>query len=135
MKTKILIIVIVLFSACNSGKSGIELNKEKVIDIINVDDISKHAFEIPKNGEVKIIGYSTSDKNNPWEYFLYIYKTGRDKNLNFSFKTNHPYQKAVYYWLNDSTLKFKIYNTTNSFYEKNTYTYGKKSATLSLDSI
>jgi len=122
MKQNLILILTILICACSSKTTQIFSDSEKTIDILDEHDYLKKRLEFHKDKEVRIYGptYRMPGSESP-NYALYIYRKGVGRTGNFIFWVHYEYDKAAYKWTNDSTLNFRLYNSSNNLSDNYTY--------------
>jgi len=138
MKLKLVLSLFVLLSACNYEKDAIELNTEVIIDVTEKNKYLENLLEHHPDRQVKI--YTTkSSVTGPLNlvYTIYVFRKRSGQQTLMGFASPVIYNKAAYKWANDSTVNFRVFNTTNRLSEHYTYgTYGTQGgAFLQTDSI
>jgi len=127
MKTKLIFILTILICACSSNTTQKDSDAEKIINLLDEHDYLKKKLEFHKDKEVRIYGstYRMPGSESP-NYALYIYRKGVGQTGRFIFWGHYKYDKAAYKWTNDSTLNFRLFNSSNSLSDSYTYTYHNK---------
>jgi len=127
MKQNLIFILIILLGACISNTKQKESETEKVIDILDEQDYLKKKLEFHKEKEVRIYGskYRMPGSESP-NYALYIYRKGVGQTGRFIFWGHYKYDKAAYIWANDSTLNFRLFDSSNGLSDSYTYIYHSK---------
>ena len=127
MKTKLIFILTILLFACGSNTTQKGSDTEKIINILDEQDYIKKKLEFHKDKEVRIYGskYRMEGSESP-NYALYIYRKGVGRTGRFIFWGHYKYDKAAYKWANDSTLNFRLYDSSNGLYDTYTYKYHNK---------
>lgn len=128
MKTKL--ILILTFFLCSFGPD----RGEKIITIIdfrhqshwpaaNVAGHKDKDFELYKIDPIYKEDIDTINIKAAYMPISYRLKDGKlEIWQDHIFEGGIDYEKASYYWLNDSTVKFRLYNSTNELSESFTYT-------------
>jgi hypothetical protein len=123
MKQNLILILTILLCACGSNTNQKDSNTEKIINILDKHDYLKSKLEFHKDKEVKIYDVGLLDPNDTQNYALYVYRKGVGQTGNFIFWAHNKYDKAAYKWVNDTTLKLRLFNSSNNFSDSYTYTY------------
>lgn len=113
MKTKLILILICLIYACST------INKEKTISIIdNWDSRAQDNIESHKDKDVKISRMHNRDKEGKF-YVTFMYRMDNNKLRAYPYFTsaNEDYDKAIYKWINDTTMTFKLINSSKKISE------------------
>jgi hypothetical protein len=113
MKLKLVLVFIALICTCKIG------GQEKTIIIKNdtvlnesKSDISNHRDKDIEIVKVKI------DSNEVYMVILYREEDGKlNDNTRLGFDSKNVYDKATYEWIDDITLKFKVFNSKNGVSE------------------
>ncbi|MEI6049672.1 MAG: hypothetical protein WCS03_12285 [Bacteroidota bacterium] len=113
MKTKLILILISLIYACSTT------TKEKTISIIdNWDSRAQDNIESHKDKEVKISRMHIRDKEGKF-YVAFMYRIDNNKLRVYPYfiSAKEDYDKATYKWINDTTLTFKLLNSSKKLSE------------------
>jgi len=114
MKTKLIIILIVLIYACSKNST-----QEKTISIINIwDSKAQDNLASHKDKEVNISRMHIPDKPGKF-YVAHMYRID-NKSLRaypYFITANEDYDKATYKWVNDTTLTFKLISSSKKMSE------------------
>jgi hypothetical protein len=117
MKTKLIFILTLFFFSCNPE------NIEKVADIkmeFSTEQIDGH-----KVMDVEIYKMDSSFMNPMKQYYLLVVYRMTDSqvkgNKEFINECDNVYDKVKYKWVNDSTLKYKLFNSENNLFENFSY--------------
>jgi hypothetical protein len=113
MKTKLILILLSLICACSTT------TKEKTISIIdNWDSRAQDNIESHKDKEVKISRMHIRDKEGKF-YVAFMYRIDNNKLRAYPYfiSANEDYDKATYKWINDTTLTFKLLNSSKKLSE------------------
>ena len=113
MNTKLILILICLIYACSTT------SKERTISIIdNWDSRAQDNIESHKDKEVKISRMRTRDKEGKF-YVAFMYRIDNNKLRPYPYfiSANEDYDKAIYKWINDTTLTFKLLNSSKKLSE------------------
>lgn len=136
MKTKLILILIVILSACNNKKAEIELNTEVIIDVTQKENYLNDLFEYHPDKQVKVYSNQTSViGNDKMVYVVYVFRKAGGTKVSMGFVSPDTYNKACYEWKNDSTFYIKVYNSTNNRSTDCTYVASGGSCGLWIDSI
>lgn len=134
MKARLILFLAILFYACSSNTTQKIIDQENIIDISYEHDYLKNKFQFHKDKEVRIYSSSSrmpgSEKPN---YALYVYRKGVGQTGNFIFWGHYKYDKAAYKWANDSTLNFRLFNSSNNFSDNYTYKILKDGESLGIN--
>jgi len=127
MKTKLIFILTLFFCSCAPG------NKEKVADI--KVGFSTEQIDGYKDMDVEIYKMDSSFMNPMKQHYLLVVYRMTDSqvkgNKEFINECDNIYDKVKYKWVNDSTLKYKLFNSKNSLYENFSYVILSDSITRS----
>jgi hypothetical protein len=125
MKTKLIFILTLFFFSCNPE------NIEKVADIkveLSTEQIDGH-----KVMDVEIYKMDSFFINPMKQYYLLVVYRMTDSqvkgNKEFINECDNIYDKVKYIWVNDSTLKYKLFNSKNDLYENFSYVIVNESIT------
>jgi hypothetical protein len=110
MKTNLILFIMILIYGCNTT------NDEKSVSIID--------YRNPTGGEPSVVN-PASHKDKDVEVFrikgsesystvMYRFENGKLKAYESGVTSNANYDKATYKWINDSTLSFKLVNSSNN---------------------
>jgi hypothetical protein len=113
MKTKLILILISLIYACSTT------TKEKTLSVIdNWDSRAQDNIESHKDKEVKISRMHMRDKEGKF-YVAFMYRIDNNKlrAYPYNISANEDYDKATYKWINDTTLTFKLFNSSKKLSE------------------
>jgi hypothetical protein len=123
MKKYLIFILTILMCACSPNTRQKDSDTEKIINILDERDFVKKKFEFHKDKEVRIYGstYRMEGSESP-NYALRVYLKGKQRG-NFIFEGHDKYDKAALKWINDTTLIFRLFNSSNSLSESISYTY------------
>ena len=113
MKTKLILILISLIYACSIT------NKGKTISIIdNWDSRAQDNIESHKDKEVKISRMHMRDREGKF-YVAFMYRIDNNKLRAYPYfiSANEDYDKAIYKWINDTTLTCKLFNSSKNLSE------------------
>lgn len=115
MKTKLLFILIILFCSC-----GPKIGTKKTINIVSWRNFELNGalFHRDKEVIVYILDYAaTKEKeSSKASYAIYIYLKGRGQEPDFSFEADRIFDKAEYEWVNDTTYKIRLLDSSNKLY-------------------
>jgi hypothetical protein len=110
MKTKLILTLMILLNACSTT------NDEKPVSVID--------YKNPTGGEPKVVNLAShKDKNvevfringkDSYHTVMYRLENGNLKAYESGVTSNNNYDKATYKWINDSTLSYKLINSSNS---------------------
>ena len=113
MKTKLILILMTLLYACSTT------NDEKTVSIID--------YKNPTGGEPKVVNLaSNKDKNvevfringrDSYHTVMYRLEKGNLEAYESGVTSNNNYDKVTYKWINDSTLSYRLVNSSNSLSE------------------
>jgi len=132
MKLKLFLVFIVLICTCKIGGQGKTITiKNDTVPNENKSDINNHRDKDIEIVKVKI------DSNEVYMVILYREENGKlNDNTRLGFDSKNVYDKATYEWIDDITLKFKVFNTTSGVSESFTQIgYGEKASQLKRDYI
>jgi len=129
MKTNLIFILTILLIACSSTTPHKDDDTESIINILNEQDYVKNKLEFHKDKEVRIYGseYRMPGSELP-NYALYVYLKGVGQRGRFIFWGHYKYDKAAYKWANDSTLNFRLFDSSNGLSDSYTYKYNNKNS-------
>lgn len=134
MKALSVLILIVILCACINKKAAIELNSEVTIDVTEINKYLNNLFEFHPDRQVKIYNVLSPSSGKP-AIALYVYRKRGDQPIQFIYETPNKYEKAVYKWANDSTVSFRLFNTTNRYSAHFTFSTHYSGSTLQIDSL
>ncbi len=136
MKSKLIFIIGMLLFACGSNTTDYTYGTEKIIDIVD-----KHKYFL----EQRLKGHKTKDveiykidpakiTNMKYAYatVTYRFENNEDQPV-FIYAVEDMFDKAVYKWINDSTLKVKMYNSSNNLSSSFCQRFGKRSHAQSIE--
>jgi len=109
MKAKLILVLMTLLYACNTA------NDEKTISVLdyrnsnggepNLVNLDRH-----KDKDVEVYRINGSEF---YSTIMYRLENGKLEAYESGFTSNNNYVKATYKWINDSTLSFKLANSSN----------------------
>jgi hypothetical protein len=110
MKTKLILIFMTLLYACTTA------NDEKTVSIIdyknsNAGEPSVINLASHKDKDVEVFRINRSES---YSTVMYRLEDGKLKAYESGVTSNNNYDKAIYRWINDSTLSFKFLSSSNS---------------------
>ena len=122
MKSTLALIVMILCLSCESKSD------KKVISIIENKPLEWPKDSPASHNDKDVLIYkipSPSDTiNTKGAYLLVAYNKKKDKivgHKDFVIESENVYNKAEYQWANDTTLNFRLYNTSNNLFENFSY--------------
>ncbi len=122
MKTKLIYILTIWLYACGPNTNETTIS---IIDYRNSKAPSVNA-ENHKDKDVEI--FRTIFLSDTYSSIMYRLDSGKLRGYQTFFETANNYDKATYKWINDSTLTFKLIDSSNNLTESYTVT-GYKSTT------
>jgi hypothetical protein len=122
MKTKLIYILTIWLYACGPTTNETTIS---IIDYRNSKAPSVNA-DNHKNKDVEI--FRTIFLTDTYSSIMYRFDNGKLRGYQTYFESSNNYDKATYKWINDSTLTFKLINSSNNLTESYTVT-GYKSTT------
>jgi hypothetical protein len=132
MKLKLGLAFIALICSCKIGgqEKTITIKNDTVLNEIK-SDISNHRDKDIEIVKVKI------DSNEVYMVILYREEDGKlNDNTRLGFDSKNVYDKATYEWIDDITLKFKVFNSTNGVSESFIQIgFGEKASQLKREDI
>ncbi len=126
MKRLIIILLSLAFSACNQTKYNNESGSGDIIKITDVKNVARQIIKKKHNKDVVI--YDVSDKMKIWSehaYALNVYRNNENQTTKFIYLSEHSFEKMSYRWISDTTLFYKLFNSTNKLSYSFTYNAGK----------
>ena len=121
MKTKLIFILTLFF--CGFAPES----EEKVAAIIDIRQTGLPEKNIVGHQEMDVDIYKMDSAFiNPVKqyYLLVVYRMTDNQlkgNKEFINECDNIYDKVKYQWVNDSTLKYRLFNSANNLYEKFSY--------------
>ncbi len=107
-----------LFSACSSNTAKYAYGSEKIIDIVDKHSYLESLLKGHKNKDVVIYKIDPCTETHMQQaYFTVTYRWENNElkdNKDFGIIVSEEFDKAMYKWVNDSTLKVKMYNSSNN---------------------
>lgn len=127
MKLKLVLILFALICTCEIA------GQEEIITVKNdmtFDEI-KSGISGHKDKDIDIVRFKMDGKDLYW-VILYRVENGKLNDFkDFGFGSTNDYDKATYEWIDDLTLKFKVFNSTSGQSESFIQTgYGSKASEL-----
>ena len=111
MKTKLIIILTTLIFACN------QTGGQKTISIIDKRDSKTPMGNVDsqKDKDVEIFRIQIPNQEGK-SYLIKMYRidNGKLKSYPFGTSANDDYDKATYTWINDTTMTFKLINSSKN---------------------
>ena len=110
MKTKLILIFMTLLYACSTTKD------EKTISIINFKNSTggEPSMVNPTNHKDKDVQVFRINGGESYSTVMYRLEKGNIKAYESGVTSNNNNDKATYKWTNDSTLSFRLVNSSNS---------------------
>jgi hypothetical protein len=129
MKTNLILILLFLFSACSFQKSEKEAGTERIVRIEDEELFLKNGFMFNQNKALKIYDVSLGAEISRTHY--YVFCINREKN----YESTYNYNKFSYNWINDTTLKFRVFSTSHDRFAAFEYKLEKESFSFKWDTV
>lgn len=122
MKTKLIYILTIWFYACGPTTS------EKTISIIDYRNAKAPSVNADNHKDKDVEIFRTIFLSDTYASIMYRLDNGKLRGYQTFFESANNYDKATYKWNNDSTLTFKLIDSSSNLTESYTVT-GYKSTT------
>jgi hypothetical protein len=108
MKTVFILIFMFLIYACNTT------NEEKTASIIAYNSLGEPHVVDPAGHKDKDVEVFRRNQGELYSAVMYRIENGKLKAYESDVISNNNYDKVIYKWINDSTLSYKLVNSSNS---------------------
>jgi len=136
MKTNLILILLFLFSACSFQKSEKEAGKERIVRIEDEVLFLKSGFMFNQNKALKIYDVSLGAEISRTHYYVFcINRVKNSERPNLFYESTYNYNKFSYNWINDTTLKFRVFSTAHDRFAAFEYKLVKESFSFRWDTV
>lgn len=118
MRTNLILTLLMVFISCQSNIRKKDVHVQKAISIADKHNAVETHFKHHNDADVVVYKIDPNFKTDmDYGYAIVIYQSrgnGENYKIDFIVGSKDDYDKALYKWDNDSTLRMKLYSSTNN---------------------